>query len=106
MGRFLSREFDCVVDRADTREEALAVAGKQRYDLVLVNRVLARDGSAGMEVIREMVSRHPKVRVMLVSDLAGAQDEAVGLGAMRGFGKAALASPETEALLRSVLVGD
>ena len=40
---------------------------------------------------------------MLVSDLPEAQEEAVRLGALRGFGKPKLESTETEELLREVL---
>jgi len=52
-----------------------------------VNRVLAADGSSGMKVIETLLGTGTKVPVMLVSDFTEAQDTAVSLGAVRGFGK-------------------
>ncbi len=103
IGRFLMREFNCAVDRAHSKDEAVALAAEHAYDLVLVNRLLARDGSRGLDVIAALRAAHPALRLMLVSDYPEAQDEAAKLGALRGFGKAALESDETEELLRSIL---
>lgn len=100
IGRFL-RELNCTVDRAHTREQALAQAAANHYDLVLVNRLLDRDGSSGLDVIAELHAAQPGLRLMLVSDYPEVQDEAVQAGALRGFGKAALETPETEALIRA-----
>jgi DNA-binding NarL/FixJ family response regulator len=103
LNRFLTRGFDCTVDRAHTRQEAVDLASKHAYDLVLVNRLLAFDSSPGLDVIDDLHAAHPDLRLMLVSDKADAQEQAVQKGALRGFGKAALGSPKTEELLRSVL---
>jgi hypothetical protein len=42
----------------------------------------------------EVLEAHPEARVMLVSDLEEAQAEAVAAGAMRGFGKRLMGTPE------------
>ena len=103
IGRFLVREFNCVVDRAHSKEQALALTAVNAYDLVLVNRLLDRDRTRGIDVIAALRAAHPALRVMLVSNYPEAQEEAERLGALRGFGKSALESDETEELLRSIL---
>lgn len=81
-------------------EELLAQGG---YALILVNRVLDADGSSGLSALEQLVNRFPHIPVMLVSNYADAQEAAVRVGALRGFGKAALHRPETMALLRETL---
>ncbi len=88
----LETHFAATVDRAHTADEALAALRAGRYDLVLVNRILDRDGTEGVDVIRRMKA-DPAVcglPVMLISNYADAQDAAVAAGALRGFGKADL----------------
>lgn len=97
------RELGCEVDRAHSKDQAIELAAAQAYDLVLVNRILAADRSQGLEVIAALRAAHPMLRLMLISDLPAAQDQAVDIGALRGFGKADLASPATEDLLRILL---
>ena len=103
IGRFLTSEFNCTVDRAGTKDQALAMTSATPYDLVLVNRVLNRDGSPGTDVIAALHAAHPDLRLMLVSDFPEAQQQATQLGALPGFGKANLESDKTEDILRSVL---
>ena len=43
---------------------------------------------------------------MLVSDFDAAQDQAVALGAVRGFGKAELCDPGTFELVQHIIFGD
>ena len=45
----------------------------------------------------------PELQVMLVSNYPEAQEEAMRLGALKGFGKAALDTEQTEQLLRGIL---
>jgi ActR/RegA family two-component response regulator len=103
LGRFLSREFHCTVDRAQTKEEAVLMVTANHYDLVLINRELSFDRSSGLAVIPELRKIRHDLRIMLVSDMRDAQEEAVKLGAIRGFGKSNLDSEATEELLRGVL---
>jgi len=103
IGRFLTRTLGYAVDRAHSREQAVGLAAANHYDLVLVNRVLDRDRSSGLEVIAALRAADPGLKVMLVSDLEGAQVEAVKLGALRGFGKAELETAETEEIIRAAV---
>jgi DNA-binding NarL/FixJ family response regulator len=102
IGRFL-RNLNCHVDRVHSKEQAIAHAATHHYDLVLVNRVLNNDGSPGVDVIEALHAAHPSLRMMLVSDYSDAQKEAMEHGAIQGFGKAELDSPETEDLIKSAL---
>jgi DNA-binding NarL/FixJ family response regulator len=101
--RFLAREFNVTIDQADTKDHALSLAEKNAYDLILVNRILNRDRSPGMDVITALLAAQPGLKVMLISDKPDAQDQAVEAGAIRGFGKARLDSDDTEQLLRAIL---
>lgn len=101
IARLLKQEFDAVVDRAKTTEQVTYMTGFYDYDLVLVNRILDADGSAGLTLIELMKSSDElrTVPVMLVSNFADAQAQAVQAGAIRGFGKDALGDPATIDLL-------
>ena len=105
ISRILSQEFSADVKRAATAEEALRAVRAEHYDLVLVNRVLDADGASGPGLIRRLLSNKltRATPTMLVSNYAEAQDAAVALGAIRGFGKNTLTSPETRDLLASLL---
>lgn len=100
----LVNHFDVDVDRVMFVDEALAQLARERYDLVLVNRRIFADDSDGMALIRSMrgdpANRTP---VMLVSNFDDAQTAAVGLGAVRGFGKAGLGRTETIERLATIL---
>jgi CheY-like chemotaxis protein len=100
---FLTTEFSPTVDAAATKDEALALAAQHPYDLCLINRLLDRDRTLGTDVIAALRAAHPTLPLMLVSDRPTAQSEAVALGALQGFGKSALDSPETEQILRNIL---
>ena len=93
-------ELDAVVDRVHSSDDALRHLKRGGYNIVLVNRVLAADGSSGLEVIKRLIDSGTNVPVMLVSDRPEAQDEAVELGAVRGFGKAALEDESTIDLVK------
>ena len=91
-------------DAADSSGTAFEAARAGGYDLILVNRVFDATGESGLDLIAKLKedSATKGTPVMLVSNLADAQEEAERLGALPGFGKAALAAPETEELLRAV----
>jgi DNA-binding response OmpR family regulator len=95
-------KLDATVDRVANGKDAAQRLKKGGYDIVLVNRVLAADGSSGLHVIADLLSAKISVPVMLVSDLTDAQDAAVALGAIRGFGKADLGKPATLRLVARI----
>lgn len=94
------------VDRCPSGADALRCCSQTRYDLVLVNRVLAADGSSGLDVVQNLVGSGQPAPVMLVSDIEAAQDQAVALGAVRGFGKAALGDGVTIYLVQRIISAD
>jgi CheY-like chemotaxis protein len=99
-------KLDATVDRVASSKDAAQRLKKGGYDVVLVNRVLDADGSSGLDVIADLLNAKTSVPVMLVSDLTDAQDAAVALGAVRGFGKADLGEPATLELVASVAGGN
>ena len=80
MTRLWQETLGAEVDCADTSEDTVEMVQSKDYDVVLVNRVLAVDESSGLEVIARLLGLGLKTRVMLVSDLPEAQDDAVRLG--------------------------
>ncbi len=104
---YLRRHFDCEVTPTEGLDDTLPQLHGGVVDLVLVNRKLDRDYSDGVELIRFLKS-HPRtadVPVMLVTNYANHQDEAVAAGALRGFGKLELDRTETLERLKAVLGG-
>ncbi len=93
------------VASADRIADAVGAVRDGSYDLVLINRVFEFSGESGIELIRKLRA-DPAGRdsvLMLVSNLEAAQQEAVAAGAVRGFGKAELDSPQTRAALARYL---
>lgn len=101
----LKGQFGCEVSAASSLPEALHAAENKAIQLILVNRLLDRDGSAGLEVIKAL-KQNPQtseIPVMLVSNFEDAQQAAVAEGALPGFGKSEMQSDETQAKLNAVL---
>ena len=71
----------------------------------LVNRVMDRDGSQGLGLIKEMQANEElrAVPMMLVSNYDDSQAEAVKHGAKPGFGKAALGQPRMLSRVKPLL---
>ena len=103
--RLLSDSLGAAVSEADSFEEALTLLRNDTFALVLVNRLLDVDGASGLDFIKHLKSDEAlrSVPVMLVSNFADAQRQAVAKGALPGFGKAALDEPATLERLRSLL---
>ena len=76
-------------------------------DLVLFNRELGYgfDVDKGVDVIRALRPAYPNAKMMLVSNYPDAQEQAVALGALPGFGKAELDRPATRDRLAATLAG-
>lgn len=105
IGKMLVEQFGAVVDRAHNTDEAVKAISKNRYDIVMVNRIFDADGAEGTELIEKLKADESARRttVMLVSNYADAQDAAVALGAERGFGKNAIGDPATIQCLAAFL---
>jgi response regulator RpfG family c-di-GMP phosphodiesterase len=103
--RTLEHAFDVRVKGAVAKDDALEALRSEPFDLVLVNRILDRDGSSGLDLIRAMKAdpELAEVPVMLVSNYGDAQADAVAIGALRGFGKVELRDPATRDRLAEVL---
>jgi two-component system chemotaxis response regulator CheY len=104
ISRLLRDQFDAAVVAADSADEALTELRRGSFDLVLVNRVFDLGGS-GLEFVRSLKADATlqTAPVMLVSNFAGAQQQAIELGALPGFGKSSLSDPATHARLAIVL---
>jgi two-component system chemotaxis response regulator CheY len=107
ISRYLNKNFNCEITKADDSTEAIAQLKSGRFDLVLVNRKLDIDYSDGMEVIRQIKSDPTitDVPVMLVTNYPEHQEAAIAAGAVRGFGKLEYDKPETRERLAAVLEG-
>jgi CheY-like chemotaxis protein len=90
------RSLGAEVTPAATQAQALERLQQEAFDLVLVNRVFDADGDSGVELIRRIKADEAlqTTPVMLVSNYADAQREAVEAGAEPGFGKTSLGRPE------------
>ena len=82
-------------------QDALA----QNPDLVLFNRELGYGfaDKVGVDAIKRLRSQNSNQKMMLVSNYAEAQAEAVANGALPGFGKREIGSPRVTELLRTAL---
>ena len=98
------QHFDVQVDRSHSTVQAVEAASKKTYDLILINRILDADNSAGMDVLASLKLNpsSAEMPVMIVSNYDDAQKRAIEKGAVAGFGKADLDSEETLAKLKTV----
>lgn len=95
--RFIERHFHAYVAGADAPSDALEQLRSQRFALVLINRQLDADYSDGIEVLRQ-IKADPQlagVPVMVISNHAEAQADAIAAGAEPGFGKLQYEDPDT-----------
>ena len=101
----LNSHFDVEIDRVHGPTDALAAMKNKTYHLVLINRLMDRDHSPGIEIINSMKAdgELSDVPVMLITNFPDHQETAMAAGALEGFGKAALREPETVERLRGVL---
>ena len=102
--KLIQSHFSAAVLQTDGLEDTVELLQQRPVDLVLVNRKLDRDYSDGIDVVRALKAdqRFAHVPVMLVTNYDEHQQEAISVGAVRGFGKLALDDPATVALLADV----
>lgn len=86
---FIERRYHARVLSVPSLTGALEMLARERFDLVLVNRIGASDGQSGLNLIRALQGGQfpDPPPVMLVSNLPEAQEEAMQHGALPGFGK-------------------
>ena len=92
------------VHAADDSDELDGYLAKG-VELLLLNRELGWgfDQTEGVEIIRALRHKHPKLKMILVSNYPEAQAAAVEAGALPGFGKRELGSARVTQLLRDAL---
>lgn len=103
--RYLEQHFTVDFVTVEDATGALKALRNQPFDLALVNRKLDVDYSDGLEVIRQIKadSHISQVPIMLVTNYAEHQDDAIAAGAVRGFGKLDYGKPETHERLGEYL---
>jgi len=86
----------------DTGLDAALASDATTAPLLLVNRVLEPGFAteSGVELLPHLKKRHPAARLMLISNYAEAQEQAVRLGALQGFGKKDIGTPALNKLLQ------
>lgn len=103
--RLLATNFGAEVIQTHGMDDTMAALEKHSFNLVLINRKLDNDYSDGI-VILERIKAKPEysdLPVMLITNYPDHQAKAVSMGALPGFGKLEMNSPETRAKLASVL---
>jgi len=93
----VTSNFDAVVLQTHGVEDTLKLLRGRQVDLVTVNRKLDRDYTDGLDVVRQIKADEEvgSVPVMLVTNYDEHQQTAMGQGAVRGFGKLEIGTPET-----------
>ena len=101
----LQSSFRVDLTRAHGKADAQLAQEHGPFDLVVVNRVIDRDGSEGLSVIEAIKrdSRWQDLPVMMITNLPEHQARAIEAGAVPGFGKASLHAPATIDSLRPFL---
>ena len=104
----MQREIAGFLDEADVlrinSDEDLRQAVDEGADLLLINREpIGFEPRMGRDLICELHQRCPGARLILVSDYDDAQEEAEAAGAMPGFGKSIVGTPQFERTVRQAL---
>jgi two-component system chemotaxis response regulator CheY len=101
----LTKQFGAEVIQAHGPEDSLSLLKQTHFDLVLVNRKLDQDYSDGLDIIHAMKAdpELSAVPVMLITNYAEYQQQAVAAGALAGFGKKELYNDETQEKLGQLL---
>lgn len=102
--RWLAEEFQAEHQAVQTGDEAVHAVGQEKYDLVIVNRVLDYDGSSGVEVIERLRQEKNVPPTMLLSNYSDAQAAATAAGAVPGFGKNDLPGEEARSRVAPYLM--
>ncbi|HVT89967.1 MAG TPA: hypothetical protein VHD56_14025 [Tepidisphaeraceae bacterium] len=73
--------------------------------LLLINRQLDYGFSTyeGIELISKLRADHPNLKTMLISNYPEAQAAAIAAGALPGFGKRQIGTPQVKEMIRAAL---
>ncbi len=106
--QLLQTHYDVEVVQAHGLSDALDLMRESDFSLVLVNRIMDRDGSPGIDILQQIKNDSAlcDVPVMMISNFAEHQETAIAAGAAPGFGKSELHLPTTVERLRPFLMGD
>jgi len=98
LASMLKRNYGAEVLRADQLEDTLKLLQDRSVDLILINRKLDIDYSDGIEILRVLKRTPPfdTIPVMLITNYPEHQQHAMAEGAVLGFGKLELSTPETK----------
>ena len=101
----LEKQFGADVVQCHGPDDSLDTLRHGQFDLVLVNRKLDQDYSDGLDIIQTLKAdpQLASVPVMLITNFAEYQEQAIAAGALPGFGKKQLYEAETQQRLTSVL---
>jgi len=105
--RLIESKFQASLLQAHGATDAMRMLQKEAFDLVIVNRLMDRDGSPGLEIVQKIKAdeKLQAVPVMMLSNHESAQQAAEKAGAEPGFGKSDLNSKSTLKLLSPYLEG-
>jgi DNA-binding response OmpR family regulator len=101
----VGRHFQVDITKVDGMTDALEALRSNTFDLVVVNRLMDRDGSSGLEIIKAIKADEAMkaTPVMMVTNFPDHQKLAVEAGAEPGYGKSSLFDDATVDLLRPFL---
>ena len=93
----VERTFGAEVVQSHGPDDTLAELKKGEFDLVLINRKLDQDYSDGIDILKAIKADGAlaKTPVMLITNYEDHQAAAVAAGAVPGFGKLSLNTPQT-----------
>ena len=96
-----------VVALHDQHELSTAVESDE-LDLIMLNRRLdyGFEVSDGVELVRQIKSRRPQQRVMVISNFPEVQAAAEAAGALPGFGKREIGSAKVQERITAALARD
>jgi len=104
-----SPRLAAIVEKAEAKpiilnssDEIKACLNDNPESLCLLNRIF-ENGEEGLKVIKELKQAYPNVKFMLISNYDDAQQEAITLGAIQGFGKYKLKDPNTIDVIKNAL---
>ena len=105
ISRVLNNHFDVDIVHTHGMQDTVDALRARPFDLVLVNRIMDRDGAEGLDIIQHIKQDDnlASIPLMMITNYAQHQTEAVAVGAAHGFGKLELDDPKTVEKLRRFL---